>query len=215
MSLANYTDLQTFLASFVHRSSHALTVADIPDFIQLGEGMIARDVRAIEMITSVTLAEIDRSSGAIYNLPTDFLGMRSLFGTYQGDAYQVKHKSMSELRSYATSAPPFFYTNYGLLLEFRGTPATDSEFDLIYFGRPVALATTATNSLLTNHPALYVHSSLHWLHLKTQDLELAKEHERLFIDQVSQVNALAARQRGNPQTAGAFNFGLINARSSM
>jgi len=212
MSLSTYSELQTFLASFLSRGGLS---TEIPDYIKLGEGMIARKVRAFEMLTTYTLTESDRSSGAVYTLPADWLGARAVLSTYEGSGYEVKQKSLAELRSYSASAPPFHFATYGFEIEFRGTPATDSEFDLIYFARIAALSVTSSNLLLTNHPGLYVHSAAHYMMLRAQDFEAAREHRAEFDAIAEDVNGLAANQQGTAHTAGAFNYGLINARSSM
>lgn len=187
----------------------------LPDFIQLGEGMIARRVRAIEMLTDYNLTDSDRDSGGVFNLPADFLGIRAILGTYESQEYALAQKSLNELRSFNSGSPPFFYTQYGLQIEIRGTPSATDTYDLLYFERPDALSVTASNTLFDNHPGLYVHSSLYYLHLKAQDLELANEHKTQFNAEVEAANTLAANQRGSAQVAKPFNYGLINARSSM
>jgi hypothetical protein len=69
--------------------------------------------------------------------------------------------------------------------------------------------------LLTNHPDLYVHGGLHWIHMKAQDLELAQAELEMFNNTVVEVNALATRQRGGGRTAPSHNLGNFGIRSAM
>lgn len=212
MSFSQYSELKTYLATISNRAD---LTADIPDFIASAEGMIARNVRAVEMVATATVDEADRDAGAVYSLPSDFLGARVLFGTYMGAEYPVDMVSLAELRSYKASVPPYFACTYGFKLEFRGTPETDASYDLVYYQRPAAMSADAdTSTLLVNHPDLYIHAGLYWLHVKTQDLELAKSHLELFNGTSNSVNMLASRQRGGSRTAPSHNLGNFN-RSAM
>lgn len=206
MSITNYGELKSFLASFGHRSDLTLM---IPEFVTMAQSMIAQKVRALEMVTSATLDETDRVSGGVYTLPADWLGPRQLFST-EGE---LKPVGLSELRRYVVSAPVFQFATYGLKVEFRGVPATDAEIELIYYGRPAAFVDAGdTNALLLSHSDLYVHACLQWLHLHTQDLELSQTHGGMFEAAVVDVNELANRQAGSGSIPAPHN---LTSRSSM
>lgn len=212
MAFANYGQLKTFLGTFSNRTDMSSYVAD---FIAATEGLIAREVRAVEMVTTETINEADRASGAKYNLPSNYLGARALYGTNNGADYAVQLVSLAELRNYVSSCPPFFAATYGYTLEFRGTPETDASYDLIYFARPTAMSSDSdAPTLLTKYPDLYIHGGLYWLHMKAQDLELAQQHGQLFDAAAKSVNALATRQRGGGRTAATSNLGNFT-RSTM
>lgn len=212
MSFSNYGQLKTFLGTFSNRTD---TSAWIGDVVGMAENLIAQKVRATEMVTAVVIDEDDRSSGAVYTLPSNYLGTRSLYGTYSSVEYPVNIVSLGELRTYKASVPPYFASTYGYSLEFRGTPDTDSAFDLLYYARPAAMSSDSDAPLLlTNHPNLYIHAGLHYVHLKTQDLELANSHKDLFEDAQMSVNALASEQRGGSRTQATANLMNYN-RSSM
>lgn len=202
--ITNYGELKAFLADVGNRAD---LTSKIPNYVQQAEEMIARQCRAVEMVTSATLDETDRDAGAVYNLPTNFLEKRSVYGTRAGRPYQLKATSLAQLRTLPAGTPPVWYAIYGNQIEFSGNPAAGSEFELIYFARPTAFADDAdTNALLTNHSALYVNAALHWLHIKTQDLELAQGHAASFTHTVETLNELANRTRGGAGTAPGFNY---------
>ena len=52
MALANYTDLKSTIASYLARSD---LTAIIPNFIQLAEIRLRRDIRISEMLTNTAL----------------------------------------------------------------------------------------------------------------------------------------------------------------
>jgi hypothetical protein len=206
MSITTYGELKTFLTTFGHRSD---LTARIPDFVTQAESMIAQEVRAIELVTVATLDETDRVDAGVYSLPTDWLGARQVFST-QGELRPV---GLAELRRYVASAPVFQFATYGTQIEFRGVPATDAEIELLYYARPAAFSADGdSNALLLAYPGLYTHASMHWLHLFTQDMELADQHLKLFMSMVERVNELANRQRGSGSVAAPHN---LTSRSTM
>lgn len=202
--VTDYGTLKAWLAATAHRAD---LTDDIPGFIQSAESMIAEHVRAIEMVTTVQLLEADRSAGPIYDVPSDFLGAKAVTGTISSQGYPLSQIAISELYRYGLSGTPVVFAAYDRQIEFRASPAVDAAFTLIYFKRPTAfVADTDTNSLLTNHPTLYQHSAIHWLHIHTQDVELASAHERSFIDAAAAVSALAEEVRGSASVANQQNF---------
>lgn len=208
--VTDYGSLKTWLSTTGHRGDLA---ADIPGFIQSAEGMIAANVRALELVTTTTLVEADRSSGAIYNLPANFLGAKAVTRPESSAFAKVTQVSIAELYRYGLSGDPVVFATYDKLIEFRASPAVNAIFTLIYFAKPAAFVADAdTNSLLTSHPDIYQHSSLHWFHIHTQDLELAAAHETAFFTTVDSVNALAEEVRGSASVANQYNY---NAGSTM
>lgn len=202
--VTDYGTLKTWLSTTGHRGD---LTADIPGFIQSAEGMIAAEVRALEFVTTKALTESDRSSGAIYNLPPEFLGAKAITGTQSSVGYALKQVSISELYRYGLSGDPVVFAIYDKLIEFRASPAVNAIFTMIYFAKPAAFVADAdTNSLLTSHPDIYQHSSMFWFHVHTQDIELASAHETAFHTAVNAVNALAEETRGAATVANQYNY---------
>ncbi len=204
-AVTNYGELKTWLSTAGHRGD---LTAEIPGFIQSAEAMIAASVRAVDMVTTATLGESDRASGAVYNLPTDFIGARAITGTKSSAGYHLKQVSIAELYRYPLTGTPVVFSIYNEQIEFRASPATDTDFTLIYYARPTAFASDGdSNSLLTRHPDLYQHSSMHWFHVHTQDVELASAHESAFKTAVDTITALAEETRGAASVANQYNYG--------
>jgi hypothetical protein len=200
----NLTDLNALVTLYAQRGDIS---TNLPSFILQAETAINKVVRSTDMITIVTLAESDRDSGSVYNLPTDYLGLRSITGTSNGQSYMLKSVSLTELNSYGTSGTAQVYSIYANKIDFRGSPSVDATFQLIYYAKPAALVSGAdTHTLLENHSDIYLSASLVAFHSFTQDLELQQAHDAAFRNKVIEINKLTDEIRGQITTAPSFNF---------
>lgn len=189
----------------------------LDSFVLEAEAMIAAKVRAMELVTTVTLDEDDRvtAGGAVYSLPPDFLGPRALFRAGESEAPLIQ-RGLGEIRLFAPSTGVFFYATYGFSVEFRGIPAEDSEFDLIYYARPAAMTDDDDEPLLlANHPGLYVHAGMHWYRIWSEDAELATAHHSAFDAMADDINKLAANQRKGAKRGDTANLVNVKTGSTM
>jgi len=197
----NFGELKTAILADAHRPD---LTAQVARFVREAEGMIRRDLRAF--VVSGTLTESDRVAGGVYTLPPYLLELRSIHSADEdGDA--LEQVSLLTVRRY-TGVTPLKYAMRGDTIEIRGTPATDSEFDLEYLGHPAPLTDdTDTNDLLTDHEALYTQGALYYLYLHTQDLELAATALEVFGDALNKLNEHIGRKLGGASVSPAYNFG--------
>lgn len=203
MSL-DYTTLQS---TVLDQAKRADLSSQCPQFVRSCESMIRRRVQALE--SRITLDESDRVSEGIYTLPSSVQEVRAVYGTVNSTPIVLQNAGPLGLRSIAATDPAIAYAISGHTIEFRGVPGTDSEFELVTFGWPDALATTSTNELLTNFEDLYVYGTLFFLYSYTQDLELAQIALDVFADVVKHVNKLSQRITGNQVPAPMYNFGQV------
>jgi hypothetical protein len=169
------------------------------------EGMIRRELKGY--VLTYTLAEADRASGGLYTVPATVLDIRRLIPSdRQGDA--LVKMSPANLRRISPTADPLWYAVYGNdTIEIRGTPDTDAEFDLLYFGYPAAFSADADeNSLLTDHETLYLAGARFFLYVHTQDRELASDELDIFNGVLSKLNESVAGKIGGATVAPAYNF---------
>lgn len=158
MSITNYSELQTSVASWLNRSDLS---ASIPDFITLAETQLNTDLQARAMDAKTTLVTVVGTSTVA--LPTDMLGMRRLqvVGTYN---QPLSYRSPDELSSdFAanTSGQPVVFTVIGGDVELAPIPDAVYSLELTYKQRIPALSVTNTaNWLLTNWPNAYLYASL-------------------------------------------------------
>lgn len=202
MSL-NYTSLQS---SVLAQAVHAELTTEVVEFIRRCEAMIRRELDAYEVRT--TLDETDRSSAGLYNLSGQVLEVRAIYATdTAGETYPLENVGVRGIRSLPSDADVLHYAVSGQQVEFRGVPATDAELELVALGWPDPLATTATNSLLTNHEDIYLYGTLFHLYQYTQDFELAQTALDVFGDAIGKANRAHARLNGGGSVMPAYNFG--------
>lgn len=159
MSLANYTDLQTSIAAWLHNT--ALT-ANIPDFIALAEARIARDLRLRKQITTTTLTTT--ADVEYVTLPDAFVEAESVDITANGIRKTMRNRSIEQMD---LRYPVGLYTSipeeYAILGQtMRIGPAPDGAYSInvTYYTRFDPLSTTSTNWLLTNFPGIYLFGAL-------------------------------------------------------
>lgn len=158
MAITNYSDLQATIASYLARSDLAV---QIPDFIQLAETRLRRDLRIRQMLKVVTT--VTTSGDGTVELPSDFLQMRDL------------HIDTNPVQTIEYVSPSNFYRNtfsstiglprqYTILAqEFQFAPQPDSNYTLqmLYYCAPAYLSTTNTsNVFLANCPDLLLYGAL-------------------------------------------------------
>jgi len=158
MSITNYTDLKATIASYLARSD---LTAQIPDFIQLAETRLRRELRIRQMLKVVTTTTVGGDSTV--ELPSDYLQMRDLHlntNPAQTLVYQSPSNFYRNTNSSITGVP-LQYTV--LAQEFQFAPIPDSNYTLqmIYYATPPYLTTSNTsNVFLANCPDLLLYGAL-------------------------------------------------------
>lgn len=209
-----YSELKALVASESHRSD---LTTEIPGFIRRAEAMIARQLRATEMLKIDSLLDADRAvaDSPIYNLFDDFLEDR----TVSCDGRLVNKVSRDQLLKTSESGNVLVYymrgTDTDWQMEFRAVPGTDAEIEVEYFARPVALSGDSdTNRLLSAHESVYLHGALFALYTFSQDLELAQGALDTWTDAVEKLNEQAGRYLGGTQIARGMNLGHVRIGGS-
>jgi hypothetical protein len=158
MSITNYDSLKTTIASYLARSD---LTAQIPDFIQLAETRLRRELRIRQMLKVVTTATV--AGDSTVELPSDFLQMRDLHintNPVQSLGYQSPSNFYRNTNA-AISGVPLQYTV--LAQEFQFAPIPDGIYTLqmIYYSTPPYLTTSNTsNVFLANCPDLLLYGAL-------------------------------------------------------
>lgn len=185
MSLANYTDLQASVASWMNRTDLA---AVIPDFIKIAEARITTDLRINDQLTTSTLSTVAGTQTVA--LPTDWLEFLSLSINGEPMEYLTADCIRERADEGANGSPrtPTMYAIEGANLILSPTPDTVYTIDIRYYAKVPALASNATNWLLTKYPNIYLYGALvsgaqftmnderanYWGTLYTQAIQVAK-----------------------------------------
>jgi hypothetical protein len=208
MSL-NYGTLKTQILEDSFRTASTVITNKVDDFVRQAEGIIARRLRAAEMVTRVDLDDTDRVTAGegFYTLPTDFLEARSFYLNASDPVY-LENVSLLEIRSIDSTAPVRYWSPISKTeVEFRGVPSTTDTMELIYFARPAAFSSDSdTNDILTNHESLYINLSLAALYTYTQDLELAQVAATAGDQEITALNEQTGRLLGGGRTRGFYNM---------
>jgi hypothetical protein len=158
MALATYSDLKTAVANYLARSDLS---SQIPDFIQLAEIRLRRDVRIRQMLKLSYTTSVGGDSTV--QLPADFLEMRNLYLstnpeqplTYQSPSIFTRNTRTTE------SGRPQFYTLLANEIQMSPVPDTNYEVYMLYYAAPAFLSDyNTTNVWTTNCPDLLLYGSL-------------------------------------------------------
>ena len=158
MSITNYSDLQATIASYLARTD---LTAQIPDFIQLAETRLRRDLRIRQMLKVVTTTTTN-GDGTV-ELPSDFLQMRDLH-INTNPITVLKYESPSNFyrNTWSTvTGIPVQYTILAQEFQFAPKPDTNYTLQMMYYAAPPYLSNTNTsNVFLANCPDLVLYGAL-------------------------------------------------------
>lgn len=151
MTISTYAQLESALENWLKRGG----LDDrIPEFISLGESRIGREVKCKQMEQRVS------TDAAIYvSVPSDFVSMRGV--RIQGSTigwlnYMTPDEFFARTPS-TGGGESNRYTIFGDELVFPIAPSGDVE--LWYYKRLAALS-SATNTLFTSNPDLYLYAAM-------------------------------------------------------
>lgn len=152
MAITTYSELQTAIISWSHRSDLA---SIIPDFIVFAEAKFQRYLRTRQMETASTLTP----ASGIATLPTDFLELRRIYiNTSTPTELEYIPPEQFYLKFPVTAGGSKYFTIEGdsILLADRGSTTVK----ILYYAKIPDLATNSTNWLLTLAPDLYLYASM-------------------------------------------------------
>lgn len=146
----NYTDLQTNVANYLHRSDLA---AKIPGFIALAESMLFRELQVKEMQVSAN----GTTTGEYGTLPADFDTLSKLTVNTNGRETALDYKDQWES---VTKAVPDAFSLENNQIRIWGA-GTGQAYKLYYIPKIASLSgTNPTNWLLDNACDLYFYASV-------------------------------------------------------
>lgn len=158
MAFTNYTSFVTVVENYLARTDLS---AQIPDFINLAQQRMTRDLRTRPML-KVATTTANNQDGTV-ELPSDFLEMRELH--FQGNPEIVLEYQSPDLffRNLLTDTggTPRFYTLISNELQFAPMPDGDLTLQMLYYAQPTFISsTTASNLYLANYPDALLYATL-------------------------------------------------------
>lgn len=190
MALSTYSDLQTAIANWAHRSD---LTSVIPDFVTMAESRISRDLRLRKQITTGTLTTVANTQTVA--LPTDWLEFENLSIVANPDRQlsyvPVEHIDANFSSNY--TGLPAYYTIEGENVLFAPTPDSAYPVAIIYYARFPSLITAGTNWLLTSHPNIYLFACLIEVCTYTKDPAAGQLYEQRYQSELAQLQSVDDR----------------------
>lgn len=155
MSLSTYNDLKSAVANWTKRADLS---SYLDDLVTLAETRILREVRTKDLEAAFSA---DMSNGTIA-VPSDFMGWRNAYVDSAGKPSLVTASpdQIRQRRDVGLAAGmPSMVAQEGGYFIFWPTPASDYTVKGTYYARPSSLS-SATYSLFTNNPDLYLFAAL-------------------------------------------------------
>ena len=156
--MTDYSSLKSTIASYLGRSD---LTSQIPDFIQLAEERLRRDLRTRQMLV---VARADTTGGdSTVGLPTDFLEMRDIHlrTTPASPVTYLSPNSFYAIARTTDSGKPLNYTILATEIQFAPIPDDAYSIQMLYYGKPQLLSdTNITNVFLVNYPDALLYAAL-------------------------------------------------------
>jgi len=158
MAFTNYTSFVTVVENYLARTDLS---SQIPDFIQLAQTRMSRDLRTEKML-KVATASITSGDGTVA-VPSDMLEVREIH--IQGNpvvrvAYQSPDLFFKDGLT-TTSGISVFFTMLGSEFQFAPVPNGSQTVQILYYAQPTFISTTtASNLFLANYPDALLYATL-------------------------------------------------------
>lgn len=186
MAITTYTELQDALTNYTHRAGLTARTAE---FISMGEAWLNRKLRVMEMEDSVTITP--SQSVSYVALPAGYMEAIS-FTDDLGESLVAVDAARLAMLSYGagTSRPRYYRISSRIDFERVADAAYNYTFR---FYKRLDIATDSTNSVLTNHPDIYLNASLVWAATYAKNQADVQLYTALRDEAVRQANSQANR----------------------
>lgn len=158
MAISTYSDLQTAISNWLHRSDLASIIQDL---ILIGENRVYRNLRVRKMEESIS-DTIDPDG--TWTLPADYVDLKNLRVTAGGKYHVQERKTVEWIwandreRELAPGIPKYVARREGYLI-FSPFPASEYPIEGTYYKR-LASVSSAVNDLFTDSPELWLFAAL-------------------------------------------------------
>ena len=150
MAFTNYTTFVATVANYLGRDD---LTSVIPDFVELGQHRMSRDLRVQEMLKSSTATTVAGDSTVAF--PSDMLEIKDIH--IQGNPnYTLTYQSPAIFYANGithTSGTPTNYTMLGQEFQFAPVPDGTRTLQILYYAKPIFISTSnVSNVFLSNFP---------------------------------------------------------------
>lgn len=185
MSVSNYSELQTAVANWLHRSDLGTV---IPDLILFGEKRIFREIRVRDMETALN----STIASGVIAVPSDYLDLK--FAYVDGNPTQQLQRATAsqvynEYPLRTSTAKPRLIAREGSNFIFGPYPDSAYTIKGIYYAEPTSIQSTS-NAVFVANPDLYLFASL------VEAAKYINDQQRLALweEQYQQAKMLVQKQ---------------------
>jgi len=184
MAISSYAQLQTAIENFLARSDLSSV---IPDFIQLAEARINRELetREQEKRSQATLVAGDEYIA----LPTDLREVREV-KLNTSPITVLSYASPSSLDSTYSGnglGKPLGYSIVGKEMKLRPVPDSAYTAEIVYIGNVDAISAVSTPTLFLRSPDLYLYGALTEAYIYLLDEQRAAQYDEKFTRAINEV----------------------------
>ena len=205
MAISTKAELHTAVANWLNRSD---LTSRIPEFIALSEASFNRNLRTREMLVRSTASV----TGQYVSLPTDFLEMLNIELTSTTPPKRLVYITSDRSDDYREkennkTGKPSYYTIEGDSIQLLPTPDATYTLQLNYYQdipALAALADSANNWLLANHPDVYLYSTLMQASPYIMDSQAAQQWDGLLARSMQELQVSDDKSR--------YSGGTLNMR---
>ena len=153
MAIANYTDLRSSVANWLHRQD---LTANIPDFITMAEIRLSRDLRISPLVATTTLAV--SAAGSSVTLPTDFMEIVNLRVASGAELHYVPPDTIDRVTG---GTVPWAYTLRSGVIEVAPSWTAGGNLTMYYMKKETSMSdSNETNWYVTNAPDALLYGAL-------------------------------------------------------
>lgn len=188
MSFADYTALKTALDALFQRAD--VTTSDFMDpATYMAERRMYDLLRVPEMIT---IDESFAHTARYTDLPTGFLEMDNVIGTFNGKRRELEAWTKGQVSAYESEGvgSAHGYTIVGKKIEL--IPSVDATLELVYYGTFDSLV-SGTNDIHTTYPDVYLYGVATELAISRQDEKRLSIYDARFKAALKDANDAAKR----------------------
>lgn len=184
MSIGTYSELKTAIANFLARDD---LTSQIPNFIQLAEGRMSRELetREQEKRSTATLTAGDE----FIALPTDMREIREVKINTTPLTVLTYHSPVSLDSTYPDSATgkPLGFSIVGREMKLRPIPDSAYTAEIVYIGSLTAISDSSTPTLFLRSPDLYLYGALAEAYAYLLDEQRAAQYDQKFSRGIEEV----------------------------
>lgn len=180
MAMQNFTDLKALLTDYLNNTT--ATDSRVTDFIRLTEARIVGDFTETGLLNKLLTTETIVTASAELALDAGYRGTSTVYLDKNPKRvldYMTPDEFFSRWIS-SSQGEPKAYTIQGMTMHLG--PSPDASYDLIHwFIKMPDLATDTTNSIMTNHPNLYLYGALSEAYDFLNNAAKADKYERRYL----------------------------------